>query len=285
MRLPEIGLGTANVLGVGLPEFIDLAERHGFRRISARPYAFAACLRQGLGEDDLRRRLDQAGIEVTMIDALTDGVPGIPSADEIDPATRAALPPDMLEPPDAETCLRTAEVLGADVLNVTAYLGRPVPLGTMAAAVGGICRRAAPRGVRVALEFVPDSGLPDLAYAQNVVEACGEPNCGITLDVFHLDRSGGSAEDVRRLPPDAIAGIQISDRIRSGAGGTHLPLQGRRLPGEGDLPLAELVGAALENSPRSTIDIEVLSAELRSLSPDEVVARLAGAVKSWVATL
>ena len=46
------------------------------------------------------------------------------------------------------------------------------------------------------------------------MDACGEPNACVLLDVFHLDRSGGTVDDVRRLPPGAIAGIQLSDRIR-----------------------------------------------------------------------
>ena len=282
MTLPPIGLGTANLLQTSLPDFIDLAGRHGFRRISARPYAFATSLRSGLSEADLRQRLAAADVAVTMIDALTEGVPGAPTPEAIEPALREVLPPDMLSPPDEETCFRTAEALGARLLNVTNFLGKPVPLAEMANAIGGICRRAAPRGLQIALEFVPESGLPDLAFAQAVVEACGEPNCSITLDLFHLVRSGGSLEDVRRLPPGAIGGIQLSDRVQAGPG-AHVPLQGRLLPGEGELPLRDLVRAALDNSPEATIDVEVLNAELRELPPEAAVARLAEAVRSWSA--
>ena len=57
MKLPEIGLGCANLLKATLPEFIDTAARHGFRTITVRPAAFAAALEAGFTEAELRRRL------------------------------------------------------------------------------------------------------------------------------------------------------------------------------------------------------------------------------------
>jgi sugar phosphate isomerase/epimerase len=165
------------------------------------------------------------------------------------------------------------------MVNVTHYMGRPLPVEDLAGPLGGVCRRAAPLGLSICLEFIPDSGVPDLAFARTVVEACGEPNAAILLDVFHLDRSGGTAADIRRLPPGAIAGIQLSDRRRGGT--AHVPLGGRELPGDGELPLRELVEAALENSPRATLDVEVLNDELRNLPADEAAARLATAVSVW----
>jgi sugar phosphate isomerase/epimerase len=283
--LPEIGLGCANLLQATLPELIETAARHDFHRITARPYAFAMAMRDGLTEDGLRCKLTAADIEVTMIDALTNVLPGVPSPESLDPATRAVMPPDVLYPVDEETVLRAAEVMGASIINLTHYLGMPTPTHQLAEAVAAICRRARDRGLSVALEFIPGTGLPDLPFTQGVVEACGEANCGITLDVFHLDRSGGTVDDVVRLPPGAIAGVQISDRVPPPPGTAHVPFQGRYLPGEGSLPLHDLVSAAFDNSPGATLDIEVLSAELGSLPTEEAAARLAAGARSWLATL
>jgi sugar phosphate isomerase/epimerase len=279
IAVPDIGLGCANLLSATLPEFIDAAERAGFRRITVRPYAFVAAIDAGWTEAAIQRRLADAGITVTMIDAIAGALPG--TLERADEEVRKRLPPDALDPiPEAE-CLRTATALGAQVVNVTHYLGRSLPVEVAADAVGEVCRHAAPLGLRVCLEFIPDSGLPDMPFAQAVVEACGEPNAGVLLDVFHLDRSGGTVDDVRRLPPGAIAGIQLSDRRRPPPGTAHVPLSGRLLPGDGELPLRELVEAALENSPDATIDVEVLNDELRALAPDDAAARLAEAVQAW----
>ena len=40
VSVPDIGLGCANLLQATLPQFIDAAERAGFRRITVRTYAF-----------------------------------------------------------------------------------------------------------------------------------------------------------------------------------------------------------------------------------------------------
>jgi sugar phosphate isomerase/epimerase len=281
--VPDIGLGCANLLAATLPEFIDAAARAGFRRITVRPYAFAQALAAGGTETDLQRRLSDAGIAVTMIDALTDALPG--TLERADAAVLARLPPDQLEPLSEAECFQTATVLGASIVNLTHYMGPSLPLAVAADAVGAVCRRAAPLGLRICLEFFPDSGLPDLPFAHAVVEACGEPNAGVLLDVFHLDRSGGTVVDVRRLPPGSIAGIQLSDRRRPPPGTAHVPLSGRLLPGDGELPLRELVEAALENSPDATIDVEVLNDELRALSSDAAAVRLFDAVQAWRADL
>ena len=276
--VPEIGLGAANLLKPSLSEFIEIAARHGFRRITVRPHVFAEALRD-LTEAELRRHLSDAGVEVTMIDALNNGLPGVPNPDALSPATRAIMPPDVLQPRDEACCLHAASVLGAGLLNVVAYQGTVVPIDQMAEAISGICRRAARYGVKVALEFLPDSGIPDLHHAITLIQACGEANCGLTLDVFHFDRSGGAAADLDGLPPGAIFNFQLSDRLRGAV--AHVPFGGRRLPGDGELPLFELTAATLSNSPDTTIDIEVLNVQLSAMRWDKAASMLAITTGVW----
>jgi sugar phosphate isomerase/epimerase len=283
--LPPIGLGCANVMKATLPEMIEAAARHGFTRISARPYAFAQALANGYTEKSLRKLLIDAGVRVTMIDGMNRGLPGVPGVETIDPKLRGIYPPDVFDPPSEETCFRAAEVFEAQDLNLAHFRGGPVPDAQMAEAVGDICRRAKPRGIRIVLEFIANTGLPTLPYAQAIREACGEPNCAVLLDFCHLDRSGGTVEDVRRLPPGAIANIQVSDRTPEPPGSPPPPMGGRQLPGEGKLPMRDLMAAGLANSPNATVDIEVLNTELRDLPTDACVARLAKATKAWRATL
>jgi sugar phosphate isomerase/epimerase len=281
----EIGLCCSSILDATLPELIETAARHDFPTITARPATFAAALEAGFTERSLRRLLADSGVRVTMMDCLTKGLPGVPPPETLDPALRALLPFDAIDLPDEETCLRSAEVLGAPSLNVSLFRGRPVPLAQMAEAIGGLCRRAAARGIRIALEFYPDSSLPDLDFALGVIRDCGEPNCGITLDVWHLARSGGTVEDIRRMPPGVIAGMQISDRVAPPPGSAYVPFSGRRMPGEGELPLADLIQSALANTPGLSAEVEVLNEELRKLPTDVVAARIAAAVARWRAGL
>lgn len=213
-----------------------------------------------------------------MIDGLNNGLPGVPSPSSFDAPTRAIMPPDVLQRQDEAACLRAAEALEAPRLSVIAFRGTMVSLEQMAEAVGGIGRRAQARGVSIVLEFMPGSGIPDLGYARQLRDAAGAPTCGILLDLFHLDRSGGTAADIARLDPGTVAAIQLSDRRR---GQTDVPFGGRLLPGRGDLPLDELVTVALSNNPSATLDLEVLNAELQSLSAEEAARKLAAATGDW----
>jgi sugar phosphate isomerase/epimerase len=280
-----IGICCGTLIDCALPELIETAARHGFPSVTARPASFAEAIERGWSEPRLRRLLADAGVRVSMVDALTKGLPGLPGPETLDAAWRALLPPDAIDPPDEAVVLRAAEALEAPWVNVAHFRGRPVPLAEMAEAIGGVCRRAAARGLGVALEFVPGTGLPDLAFALAVAEACGEPNCRITLDPWHFDRSGGGVEDLRRLPPGALAGVQLCDRTRPPPGTPYLPMSGRDLPGEGQLPLGDLVRAAVGNSPGLGVEVEVFSQELRGLSPDAIAARVAQAVNAWRAGL
>jgi sugar phosphate isomerase/epimerase len=54
------------------------------------------------------------------------------------------------------------------------------------------------------------------------------------------------------------------------------------MPGEGSLPLHQIVEAVLDNNPQAYIEVEVLNNELSALPADEVVSRLAAAVRSWI---
>ena len=160
-----------------------------------------------------------------------------------------------------------------------------IPLQQMAEAIGQICRRARMRGLQVALEFIPGTGLPDVSFAQKVIESCGESNCKITLDFWHLDRSGGTIQDIRHLPPGIIAGLQLCDRIPPAPGTPYIPMSGRDLPGEGQLPLHDLVRSALTNSPGISAEVEVFKEDLRALPPDVAAARIAATVRTWRAGL
>lgn len=275
MNAFAIGLCWGTLERATLPELIEAAGRHGFPTLSVRPAAVAAAVEAGVDGRALRRRLSDAGVRVAVVDAISKGLPGMPPAEAVKPALRGLIPPDE------ETCFRAAETLEAPVVNVAHFLGRPTPLQTMADAIGGICRRAAMRGLEVTLEFIPDTGLPDLSTALAVTKACGAPNCKLLLDVWHLARSNGSADDVRRLPLGVLGGLQLSDRTPPPRGQPYVPMSGRDLPGEGQLPLVEIVQAARLNRPGLTAEIEVFNDELRGLSIDAAAARTASAVKAW----
>jgi sugar phosphate isomerase/epimerase len=272
----EIGLCWGTLQNASLLELIEAAGRHGFPTLSVRTDTVLTTIGEGTSEAALRRRLRDAGVRVQVIDALSAGLPGMQA-----PAAPPALPGRGSGGADEETCFRVAEIVGAPVVNIALYGGDPVSLSDVAEAVSGVAARAAQRGLAIVLEFIPGTAMPDLHAAMEIVRACATPNCRVLLDTWHLARSGGSLTDLTALPPGMLGAIQLSDRTPLPPGAPYVPMTGRDLPGEGQLPLLDIVRAALANTPGLTAEIEVFSAELRDLPLDAAAARVAGALSAW----
>lgn len=271
---PQIGLCWAMIHRASLTETIEIAARHGFATLEVTPSIYFAALDGGASAAGLRRQMGDAGVRVAVIDCISGGLPGLDDA-----ATEFR--GQAMKRDTVETCLAVAEALDAPVLNLTHYRGNPVALPVLAEALGEVCRKAGARGRTVALEFVPDSGIPTIHAARSLAESCGEANCGILLDTWHLARSGGTIADIAALPPGMIAAFQLSDRTEPEPGTPYVPMSGRKLPGEGELPLAQTIAAALANNPAITIELEVFSEELLAMDPDAAAGRAAVAVSAW----
>jgi sugar phosphate isomerase/epimerase len=273
LRDLEIGLAWGTLHRAGLVEFIDLAARHGFPTLAVPPHIYEAALAAGETPRSLRRRLADGGVRVRVIDCIAAGMPGMPPGETV-------VDSQPIRQYDAAECLAIADALEAPVINISLYNSKPVPVAEMAEAVGDVCRLAG-SGHSIVIEFYPESGITDLAAADAIARACGEGNCGVMLDVWHLARSGGGVAQVAALAAGAIGALQLSDRIEPPTGTPYVPMSGRRLPGEGALPLGALVAAALANSPGITAEIEVFSAELAALPLAMAGARTAAAVRAW----
>lgn len=102
-------------------------------------------------------------------------------------------------------------------------------------AVGDIAAR---HGVRVAVEFNSQADQWNaLAPMRELLALADHPRCGLLLDAYHLQRSGGKPADVDGVPAAEIAYVQFSDVPRTGlvpgAATDRLP------PGAGAVPFPE----------------------------------------------
>jgi sugar phosphate isomerase/epimerase len=98
---------------------------------------------------------------------------------------------------------------------------------------------AAAHGVRLALEMnFRAEQFNTLSRIREVLARAGDPHCGLLVDTYHLQRSGGSATDLDDLAPEEIAYVQYSDAPASG-----LPpgvAMDRLPPGRGVVPFAPI---------------------------------------------
>jgi sugar phosphate isomerase/epimerase len=111
--------------------------------------------------------------------------------------------------PDFRQMFETGALLGAKRVIIGSVITDEAR-GTDAYA--SLCRSAAEFGLDVALEFYRKwAGCASLAQARRIVAAAREPNAKLLVDSLHLNRSGGSAQDLAATAAVEMASLQLCD--------------------------------------------------------------------------
>ena len=262
-----VGICWLTLPRAGLVELVELAARYDFPTVSLGPVLVQQRLEAGDTPAQLRKRLKDAGVRVAYVDAIVSGLPGL------EPPT---------PPSDPKSCFEAAEILEAPMVNVAHYRGKPVALEELAEGLGALCRDAAARGLMLGLEPIAGTGFHDLATTDRIARACGESNCGLLFDPTHWSRAGSTVADIEALEPGRIVGFQLCDITPSRKPTDPNDIFYRDLPGEGELPLWDVTRAVLANNPSLTIELEVLSAELKDMMPEAGAARCRAAMDAWL---
>lgn len=260
MSTQTLGLCWGSVPGGGLFDIGRVAADNHLSVITITAGHWLDAYDSGLTEGAIRRRLDDLGVRVGVIDPLIAGLPGVPRADEVEEAMRRFF--TFTEEDDR----RVAEAVRAPVVNCAHFLGSAVDPALIRERVAEIAERNARSGILTTFEFIPGTGVPDLATALEVVS--GSPHARVMFDTWHFARSDGRLDQLAALPPDAIGGMQINDRVPPPPGAAYVPMSGRLSPGEGELPLLEMLRAIEANSPGLDVCMEVFSEELKAMGWD-----------------
>jgi sugar phosphate isomerase/epimerase len=178
-----------------------------------------------------------------------------------------------------DDALAAAVGLGARTVNMAHFLGTPAPLDEMAEAVGRVAE-AADSGIRITLEFIPGTGIPDLPAAIDIAARTAAPNVGVMFDTWHFLRGGGSLLDLETFGVGRVLEAQISDRREPLPGARYVPMADHLAPGEGDAPLALIVAALRGAVPGLVLGVEVFRAETGDV--DATVAHLAEATRAFL---
>jgi sugar phosphate isomerase/epimerase len=272
-RAPRLELCWATLLGFTVSDQLRAAADSGLDAITVAPHQYVEMRERGTSMRGVRRLMETLGTRVTVIEPVVRCLPGTPRPEDVEPPLRQLLW-------DEDVCFAAAEELGAEAVNLAHTRGQGTPEHRLVDAIGRVCERARANGMRVTLEFFPDSGVPDLPAAQRIARAVALPNFGIMFDVLHFWRTGGRPSDVPGLDLSMVTGLQIGDRAESAAQAAYVPMSGRPLPGEGDLPLPELFSPLLRQCPGVPVGIEVFSEALRALGPMEAARRAVAATRA-----
>jgi sugar phosphate isomerase/epimerase len=128
---------------------------------------------------------------------------------------------------------------------------------------------------KIVYEFMPyDVNVGDLDAALAVVEGADVPNGGLALDTWHLGKLRLEPDDLRRIPPRFVSWVELSDGPYEYAEDRlDEVINRRRLPGEGEFPIAEYVSVCRELGYDGPWGVEVLSEELRNLPIEQIFER------------
>jgi sugar phosphate isomerase/epimerase len=248
-----------------LQERITAAHLAGFSGLGLRPEDYTLAAAAGISDEDLRGRLDAAGLRVVELQSVHGW-----AGDERERARGR-----MIE----EGCYRVADALGADymmVSNTTLECAWDEAVASFAA----ICGRAAEHGLDVLLEFLPWGPVPDAGAAWRVVRESGADNAGVLVDSWHHFRGAADDDLIREVPAERIRAIQIDDARAKPLGTLYDDTRNERLlPGEGDFDLVGFVQLLDGHGVDAPWSVEILSHTQRARPPVEA-ARLA-ADSTW----
>jgi sugar phosphate isomerase/epimerase len=253
----ELSLAHLSVLDATPPELVTVAAQAGFRKIGIRlsatpsvgvpPYDM-------LGDTPLLRetlaRLADTGVSVLDVEFL-----------RFEPEIPEGIPEGFLE---------AGARLGAQYVLVMST--EPLEARTIERFCD-LCDRARQYGLHVCLEFAIYTGVRTLADAARLVKQSACTNASVLVDALHFSRSGGWPADIAGVDPSLFRYAQICDAPAAiptvSADLIREARTGRLLPGDGALPLRDLVKAL----PATTVlGIEV---------PDRATTGLPASVSGW----
>jgi sugar phosphate isomerase/epimerase len=129
----------------------------------------------------------------------------------------------------------------------------------------------------VCLEFAIYTGVRTLADAARMIARSERTNASVLIDALHWSRSGGVLADVATVDPSRLRYAQLCDASADMPGPTDTARliaearTGRLLPGDGVLPLRELISAlpidtplAIEAPVRATAHLPALERAQRA---------------------
>jgi len=239
--IPPLGIAHFSCIDVPPLEFVRLSGEIGYAAVGLRLHpAFQGApfytLRSGSAEmRSVKVALQQAGIAVYDIEFVV-----------IDEAFSAS---ELLP------VLESAGELGARRLSVC---GDDPDRSRFAANLTALAELAAEFGMAVDLEIMPWRRIGTQAAAADAVEATRRTNIGVLIDALHLSRSGAVPADLRSVSKELVRSVQLCDAVAERpADNAALVAEargGRLLPGQGALPLQDLLRVVPSDA---TLSVEV----------------------------
>ena len=255
----------------GFRERVEIAAEAGFDAIGLGLAEYRKTVAASLSPKEMKAILDANGIRVAELEVVysfgADLAPLAPGRGGAGRHTTAAnlrefwSMAEIFEPRHLQTIgsFKTSG-LGSDAVNLFADL----------------CDRAADFGLKIALEFVPTTNVPDARVALDIVEQADRPNGCLCVDVWHHVRGAADLDLLRAIPSHRLALIQLSDGPLTPAHPDFLfeTMHFRTIPGEGEFDLHSFFCALFDSGKSAPISLEVISDKLAVIDAPMAAAHL-----------
>ncbi len=279
--ITEVGIDHLTMLDVSPPELVAVASEAGFDSVGLRvnaatpdeePWPMAAG--SPVLEETIRR-LNDTGVRVLDVEVVRIG-----------PETRRE---------DYEGTLESGARLGARYVTINSD---DPEIERACETFAALTTDARPYGLRPLIEPITYTQVSSLEEGVHLAERSG--GGGILLDVLHLQRSGARLDQLHSVDPRLLSYVQLCDapltlpdelprprKLPRGQStdGTDLQLESRAmrlLPGDGELPLSEILATLPDGTPVS-VEAPVLSL-WETLRPSEFARRARQAVANVLPT-
>lgn len=265
----DIVLSSPPFIHVPLLDRLAPASGAGFKGMSVMPGDIWELEQRGMPPGEIAQRFADHGLAICEVDCTGCW---LPAQQRLDPSNEMG---KLLRSLTPERVIDTAARIGAPSVTAVEMCNVAVDFDQAVEAFARICDYAAERGVKVHIEFLPFGGIPDLRSAWRIVEAAGRPNGWLTVDSWHMFRSGSTLDQLAVIPGERIHTVQINDApAKASADLMHETMNGRLLPGDGSFDLAGFIRTLDAIGSTAPISVEVFSDDL-------VRQPIADAARSW----
>jgi len=212
----------------------------------------------------VKQLLDDHGLEHLELECLMDWF--------VDPGDERRSVSDE----NRKLLFEAAAALDAHHIKCANIPGTPCDIPRLTERFAELCADAAQHhSARMVYEFMPPNvNVHDVDTALAVVEGAGEPNGAIAIDTWHMAKLGIEPDELRRVPEQWLGWVELSDgQWENMADPVDETVNHRRLPGEGEFPIADYVAACHDAGYDGPWGVEVLSEELRQLPIEQIFER------------
>lgn len=243
------GIATVSLSGL-LTEKLDAVAAAGFDGVEIFDNDLIA---SPLSPRDIAKLCADLGLSIDLFQPIRD-VEGLSAADFLQAERRVRHKLAIAAELGAPTVLVCSSVRPDSIDDVDLSALQLSHLGDLAAEVG----------VTIAYEALAwGRHVNRVAQAWRIVEAAAHPSVTLAVDTFHMLSRGDGAKALAGVPGDRIGFLQVADAPVLDMNVLEWSRHHRCFPGQGTMPIADLVGAVLDAGYTGPVSLEVFSDVVR----------------------